>query len=207
MKVKEELQKHRIIAFALSLSRDRFSLRPDRVFSVNRLDRPNEHFILYSFDLQLYRTLFILRPNTDGSLRRSLLEIKEFDSIMNQRLSQYSKGNISPTTRPRYVRMRILSSYFYAATTYLIGEQEEMDNPSTAKTKSPNPDAHFLAAIRRPVGLAGARTRSSCNLGDDKPEDEDLEMAEHGFNTWYFEDEETGELVPSWKWPEICRNS
>ncbi len=100
----------------------------------------------------------------------------------------------------------MLSSYFNAATAYLNGGQEAIRNPpSTNETTSRN-----LPTVEAPIELAGARAQSKYNFEVLEPKDDDLEMAEHGFNTWYFEDEETGELIPSWKWPEMVsryRNS
>ncbi len=104
--------------------------------------------------------------------------------------------------------IQMFSSYFNAATVYLNGGQEAKGNsPSTDETTSRNSN---LPMVQAPIELAGARTQSKCNLEVVDPKDDDLEMAEHGFNTWYFQDEETGELIPSWKWPEMVsryRNS
>ena len=99
----------------------------------------------------------------------------------------------------------MLSSYIYAATAYLNGGQVEPMGkpPSNDERTSQNSDAHFLPTVLESIELAGARRERKHTFGDVEPKDEDLEMAEYGFNTWYFEDEVTGELIPSWKWPEM----
>ena len=101
--------------------------------------------------------------------------------------------------------IQMFSSYIYAATAYLNGGLADAMGkpPSNDERTSRNSDAHFLPTVLAPIKLAGARRERKHNFGDAEPKDEDFEMAEHGFNTWYFEDEETGELIPSWKWPEM----
>jgi len=89
--------------------------------------------------------------------------------------------------------MKTYSSHFYAATSYLNGGNEAMGN---ATHLIENPNTHFLPMVPAPVELVGAWTGSNCGLNDPRPVEAELEMAENGVNIWYFEDEETGELLP-----------
>lgn len=149
---------------------------------------------------QTFRRFSILRQDEKASIEKSI----EFESIIPTAFTIFER-TIEHAIYNKTKIIQMLSSYIYAATAYLNGGQAEAMGkpPSNDERTSRNSDAHFLPTVLASIKLAGVRRERTHTFGDVEPKDEDLEMAENGFNTWYFEDEETGELIPSWKWPEM----
>lgn len=70
-------------------------------------------------------------------------------------------------------------------------------NATTAAAISPrDPNEISFPMVPAPAELVGAWEGSNCGLNDPGPVKAELQIAENGVNIWYFEDQQTGELLP-----------